>query len=105
MSNSTVSVLIGSALVCAIPGLLGAQGAPSAATDPPATYQVTGVISDAAREPVPDVEVMVVDPIGGESLGFLRSTSAAGHPNVNANAAAPGSRNSISNWRGAIGFG
>ena len=65
MSNSTVSVLIGSALVCAIPGLLGAQGAPSVATDPPATYQVTGVISDAAREPVPDVEVMVVDPIGG----------------------------------------
>jgi hypothetical protein len=61
MSNSTVSVVIGSALMCAIPGLLSAQTAVSAAADPPATYQVTGVITDAAREPVPDAEVAVVD--------------------------------------------
>lgn len=61
MSNSTVSVVIGSALVCAMPGLLSAQSATSAATDPPATYQVTGVITDAAREPVPEVEVTAVD--------------------------------------------
>ena len=27
------------------------------------------------------------------------------HPNVNANASAPGSRNSMSNWRSPIGFG
>lgn len=65
MSNTTVSVVIRSALVCAIPGLLGAQGAPSAAADPPATYQVTGVITDPAREPVPDAEVTLVDPIRG----------------------------------------
>ena len=61
MSNSTVSVVIRSALLCAVPGLLGAQGAPSAPADPPATYQVTGVITDAAREPVPDAEVTAVD--------------------------------------------
>jgi hypothetical protein len=58
MSNRAVSVVIRSALVCAIPGLLSAQGAP----DPPVTYQVTGVITDAAREPVPAVEVTTVDP-------------------------------------------
>jgi hypothetical protein len=61
MSNRTVSVVIRSALACAIPGLLSAQGAPSAAADPPATYQVTGVITDAAREPVPAAEVTAVD--------------------------------------------
>src|SRR5687767_9771573 len=61
MSNWTASVVIRSALVCAIPGLLGAQVAPSAAADPPATYQVTGVITDAAREPVPGAEVTAVD--------------------------------------------
>ena len=61
MSNTAVSVVIGSALVCAIPGLLNAQGAPSAAADSPATYQVAGVITDAAREPVPEVEVTAVD--------------------------------------------
>jgi carboxypeptidase family protein/TonB-dependent receptor-like protein len=61
MSNSTVTVVIRSALVCAIPGLLGAQGAPSPAADPPATYQVAGVITDAAREPVPNAEVTAVD--------------------------------------------
>src|SRR5687768_9445466 len=60
MSNRTVSVVIRSALVCAIPGLSSAQGAPSAAADPPATYQVTGVITDAAREPVPEAEVTTV---------------------------------------------
>jgi Carboxypeptidase regulatory-like domain/TonB-dependent Receptor Plug Domain len=59
MSNGTVSVVIRSALVCAIPGLLSAQV--SAAADPPATYQVTGVITDAAREPVPNADVMVGD--------------------------------------------
>ena len=61
MSNRTVSVVIGSALACAIPGLLSAQGAPAAPADPAATYQVTGVITDAAREPVPDAEVTAVD--------------------------------------------
>lgn len=61
MSNRTVSVVIGSALACAIPGLLSAQGAPSPAADPPATYQLTGVITDAAREPVPNAEVTAVD--------------------------------------------
>ena len=61
MSPRTVSVVIWSALVCAIPGLLSAQGAPSAAADPPVTYQVTGVITDAAREPVPQAEVTAVD--------------------------------------------
>ena len=60
MSDRTVSVVIGCALVCALPGLLSAQGAPLAAADPPATFQVTGVITDAAREPVPDVEVTTV---------------------------------------------
>jgi hypothetical protein len=40
---------------------LSAQGAPSAAADLPATYEVTGVITDAAREPVPGVEVTAVD--------------------------------------------
>jgi hypothetical protein len=68
MSNSTVSVVIRSALACAIPGLLSAQGAPSAAADPPATYQVTGVITDPAREPVPDAEVAVVDSIRGRRV-------------------------------------
>lgn len=62
MSNRTVAVVIRSALVCATPGLLSAQGAPSAAADPPATYQVTGVITDAAREPVPEAEVTAVYP-------------------------------------------
>ena len=61
MSPRTVSVVIRSALACAIPGLVSAQGAPSAAADPPATYQVTGVITDAAREPIPEVEVTAVD--------------------------------------------
>ena len=61
MFNRTVSVVIRSALVCAIPGLASGQDAPSAAADPPATYQVTGVITDAAREPVPDAEVTAVD--------------------------------------------
>jgi hypothetical protein len=61
MSNRTVSVVIRSALVCAIPGLLSAQGAPSGGADSPATYQVTGVITDAAREPIPNVEVTAVD--------------------------------------------
>jgi hypothetical protein len=46
--------------VCAIPGLLSAQDAPSAAADPAATYLVTGVITDAAREPVPSAEVTAV---------------------------------------------
>jgi hypothetical protein len=32
-----------------------------AAADPPATYELTGVISDAAREPVPEAEVTAVD--------------------------------------------
>jgi hypothetical protein len=62
MPNSTVSILIWSALVYAIPGLLSAQGALSAAADPPPTYQVTGVVTDAAREPVPDAEVTLIDP-------------------------------------------
>jgi carboxypeptidase family protein/TonB-dependent receptor-like protein len=61
MSNRTVSVVIRSALVCAIPGLLSAQAAPSAAAGRPATYEVTGVITDAAREPVPGAEVTAVD--------------------------------------------
>ena len=61
MSNSTLSVVISSALACAIPGLLSAQGAPSAAVGLPATYEVSGVITDAAREPVPGAEVTAVD--------------------------------------------
>jgi hypothetical protein len=61
MSNRTVSAVVGFAFVCAIPGLLGAQGAPLAAAELPATFQVTGVITDAAREPVPEVEVTVID--------------------------------------------
>ena len=61
MSNRTVSVVIGCALVCAIPGLLSAQGGPSPAAGLPATYEVTGVITDTAREPVPGVEVTAID--------------------------------------------
>jgi hypothetical protein len=62
MPNSTISILIWSALVYAAPGLLSAQGVVSAAADPPPTYQVTGVVTDAAREPVPDAEVTLIDP-------------------------------------------
>lgn len=61
MSNRTVAVVIGSALVCALPGLLSGQSAPSAAADPQPTYQVTGVVTDAAREPVPNAQVTAVD--------------------------------------------
>jgi hypothetical protein len=39
---------------------LRAQDAPSPASSAPTTYQVTGVITDAAREPVPDAEVTTV---------------------------------------------
>ena len=60
MSNRAICVVIRSVLVCAIPGVLSAQGSPSAGTDRPVTYQVTGVITDAAREPVPDAEVTAV---------------------------------------------
>ncbi len=61
MSNRTVLVVTRAALACAVPGLLSAQGAPPAAADPSATYHVTGVITDAAREPVPDAEVTAAD--------------------------------------------
>jgi hypothetical protein len=39
---------------------LSAQGAPSGAADSTTTYGVTGVITDAAREPIPEAEVTAV---------------------------------------------
>jgi hypothetical protein len=47
---------------CAIPQLIVAQEAGSATSVAATTYQVTGVITDAAREPVPTAEVTLVDP-------------------------------------------
>ena len=48
------------AFACAIPQIIVAQEAGSATSAAATTYQVTGVITDAAREPVPDAEVTAV---------------------------------------------
>ena len=49
------------AFACAVPQIIVAQEAGSATSAAATTYQVTGVISDAAREPVPQADVTVGD--------------------------------------------
>lgn len=57
VARSMAVVLCGFA--CAIPQIIVAQEAGSATSVAAITYQVTGVITDAAREPVPDAELTV----------------------------------------------
>jgi hypothetical protein len=64
--RSMAVVLCGFA--CAIPQTIVAQQAGSATSVAATTYQVTGVITDPAREPVPDAEVTVVDSTRGRRV-------------------------------------
>jgi hypothetical protein len=76
--RSMAVVLCG--VACAIPQIIVAQETGSAASVAATTYKVTGVISDPAREPVPDAEVTVIDSISG-------------------------SRHAVTNWRGRFDLG
>ena len=66
--------------------------------------RIHGDLVDAtpyARDDAPEAAGLALRPTRREARWLPR----VDYPNVNANATASGSRNSISNWRGAIGFG
>ena len=63
VARSMAVILCGFA--CAIPPIMVAQEAGSQKSNAATTYRVTGVITDPAREPVPDAEVTPVDSTTG----------------------------------------
>jgi len=65
MGSRAMHVLAWCVLVVSMPQSARAQDAGSAGVSSARTYRFTGVVTDPAREPIPDAEVRVLTPAGG----------------------------------------